>query len=103
MPCCLLGICSRTIVAQFPAISLYRRVLKAAPVSARTLGDHLRITRIDRKLTQAQVAQLMAVAHQTVRKWEANLTGITPAHRVKIIRFLGYDPFRNSRKSNRRP
>ncbi|MEJ7606669.1 MAG: helix-turn-helix transcriptional regulator [Bryobacteraceae bacterium] len=73
------------------------------PAKAQTLGDHLRIIRVDRNLTQAQVAQQLLVAYQTVHKWEANLTVIAYANRAKIIRFLGYDPSRKSRQSNRQP
>ncbi|MEJ7605175.1 MAG: helix-turn-helix transcriptional regulator [Bryobacteraceae bacterium] len=69
---------------------------------AQTLGDHLRIARIDRSLTQLQVAQHLAVAYQTVQKWETNVTGITPANRAKIMGFLRYDPCRQRRESNRR-
>jgi hypothetical protein len=50
--CALLDICSRTIVAQFSAISVYRRLLKRAPENPQTLGEHLRLVRIDRGLKQ---------------------------------------------------
>ena len=91
-PCALLDICSRTIVAQFSAISVYRRILKRAPKNPQTLGEHLRLARIDRGLKQTELAQLLGVAYQTVEKWEHNLVLMSPKSRARVVAFLGYDP-----------
>lgn len=88
----LLGICSRTIVAQFPEISVYRRVLKGAPTNPQTLGEHLRLARIDRGLKQTELADLLSVVYQTVVKWELNLIPISRKSRPRVIAFLGCDP-----------
>ena len=92
IPCALLDICSRTIVAQFSAISAYRRILKRAPENPQTLGEHLRLARIDRGLKQTELAQLLGVVYQTVEKWEHNLVPMSPKSRASVVAFLGYDP-----------
>ena len=59
---------------------------------SKTLGEHLRRVRIDRKLTNVQVAHLLGVAYQTVEKWEHNRATIGPQSRPKVIAFIGYNP-----------
>jgi DNA-binding XRE family transcriptional regulator len=92
VPLAQLGICSRTIVSPFPAISLYRRILKRAPQNPQTLGEHLRLSRIDRGLKQTELADLLGVVYQTVVKWELNLIAISRKSRPRVVNFLGYDP-----------
>ena len=91
-PLALLGICDRKTVAHFPSISVYRRSLKRASATPQTLGEHLRLARIDRDLKQTEVAELVDVVYQTVVKWEHNLVPIGPRSRPRVIAFLGYDP-----------
>ena len=92
IPCALLDICSRTILAQFSAISVYRRLLKRAPENPQTLGEHLRLARIDRGLKQTELAQMLGVVYQTVEKWEHNLVPMSSNSRARVVAFLGYDP-----------
>lgn len=58
-----------------------------------TLGDHLRKVRIQRKLSQPQVAKMINVSDETILSWEKNNTEPTPKDASKIIKFLGYFPF----------
>ena len=99
--CALLDICSRTIVARFPEVSVYRRIQKAVSSHPQTLGEHLRLARVDRNLTNVQVAQILGVAYQTVERWEHNRNPISPKSRLKIVAFIGYDPKATTDKSNR--
>ena len=71
---------------------MYRRRLRQVPEHPRTLGEHLRRARVDRKMTNVEVAHILGVAYQTVEKWEHNRTAIGPESRPKVIAFLGYDP-----------
>lgn len=89
MPLALLGICDRRIVASFPPVSVYRRSKKGAPTNPQTLGERLRLARIDRGMTHVQVADVLGVAYQTVERWEHNRCRITPRHQRKIIALLG--------------
>ncbi len=67
-------------------------MLKGAPIHPQTLGEHLRLARIDRGLNQVKVAALLGVVYQTVVKWEHNLIPIGPKSRARLVVFLGYDP-----------
>ena len=58
--CGLLGICQRQVTASFPKASRHLRKIKHAPEVAKTLGEHLRLARIDRGLKQTEVARVSA-------------------------------------------
>jgi transcriptional regulator with XRE-family HTH domain len=47
---------------------------------------------VDLALTNAQVAQILGVAYQTIERWEHDRTPITAKNRQKIIAFIGCDP-----------
>jgi len=62
------------------------------PEKLETLGDHLRATRLARRLKQREVADKIGVKRGTVNKWERN-AGTPRAQDVPgILEFLGYDP-----------
>lgn len=71
---------------------MYQRILKRAPVNPQTLGEHLRLARIDRSLKQKELSELLGVVYQTVVKWELNMKPISQKSRARVIAFLGYDP-----------
>lgn len=60
-------------------------------MNPQTLGDHLRLARIDRGMTQVEVADILGVAYQTVERWEHNRRPVTPRDRAKIAAFIGID------------
>lgn len=63
------------------------------PAALDTLGDHLRKTRLDRGLSQSDVARLLNVTEDTVTGWELNRHK-PPARLAKvIIQFLGFCPY----------
>lgn len=62
------------------------------PVECKTLGDHMRKTRIDKGLSQAKVATLLNVTEGTVTGWELGHHAPQVPQRARIIRFLGFDP-----------
>lgn len=65
----------------------------AYPAKLDTLGDHLRKTRIDRGLSQPEVARILHVTPDTVTGWELNRHQ-PPARLAKtIITFLGFCPY----------
>lgn len=64
----------------------------AYPTDLNTLGDHLRKVRLDRGLSQPEVAKILKVATDTVTGWELNRHE-PPARLAKaIIAFLGFCP-----------
>ena len=58
-----------------------------------TLGDHLRKIRLDRGLSQPQVAETLKVTTDTVTYWETNRCEPTAQMAKRIIEFLGYVPY----------
>ena len=72
-----------------------RPINPAYPTNLNTLGDHLRKVRLDRGLSQPQVAKLLKVTTDTVTGWELNRHQ-PPARLAKgIIKFLGYMPLKD--------
>lgn len=65
----------------------------AYPAGLNTLGDHLRKTRLDRGLSQPEVARALNVATDTVSGWELNRNQPSLKHAKAITDFLGYIPF----------
>lgn len=58
-----------------------------------TLGEHLRKARMQRELSQPQVARLLGTDAETILNWEKNRNTPTPKWAKKIIEFLDYFPF----------
>jgi DNA-binding XRE family transcriptional regulator len=65
----------------------------AYPEELNTLGDHLRKVRLDRGLSQPDVAKLLRVATDTITCWELNRNQPSAKLAKRIISFLGYFPF----------
>lgn len=69
-----------------------RPINPAYPVKLETLGDHLRKVRLDRGMSQGEVARLLQVTTDTITGWELNRHK-PQARAIKLIyRFLGYNP-----------
>jgi len=64
------------------------------PNPIRTIGDHIRISRLANGLTQAQVAEEIGVTATAIGEWETNKR--TPSERFlpRITSFVGYEPIR---------
>jgi site-specific DNA recombinase len=76
-------------------LSLSRPVIppKGYPGNPKTIGERIRRTRLDRGLTQLQVAKIIGVDEFTVINWELGKTEPQLQCIPKIIEFLGYVPF----------
>jgi transcriptional regulator with XRE-family HTH domain len=72
---------------------------KAYPQELKTLGDHLRKRRLDLKLLQKNVAQILGVKEATVWNWENNRTSPGLHYIPRIVEFLGYAPFNAESKT----
>jgi len=62
------------------------------PGSTITPGDHVRRARLDRGLTQKQLAELLEVTSSTVNSWEKGRSMPTIFTLPPLIAFPGYDP-----------
>jgi len=69
-----------------------RPINPAYPKQLETLGDHLRATRLDKGLSQPEVAKILKVNPDTVTGWELNRHEPPARMAKKIIQFLGYVP-----------
>ena len=78
--------CHFTLLAKIPPSRAY-------PISLTTLGDHIRKRRLDVKLLQKDVAEILGVDTMTVNNWERNRCGPKLYLFPKIVQFLGYNPF----------
>lgn len=58
-----------------------------------TIGDYLRKTRLERKLSQPKVAKIIGVTASIVTYWELNQRIPTVKKMPKIVSFIGYFPF----------
>lgn len=64
----------------------------AYPEDLVTLGDYLRKTRLDRSMTQPEVARLLGVTTETVIGMELNRYEPRPRTAQKVIEYLGFIP-----------
>ena len=81
--------CGARLKARKPLPATYPHTLD-------TLGDHLRKRRLDLGLRQTDVAEQLKVDETTIANWELNRMAPALAFIPKIIRVLGYPPFRTS-------
>jgi DNA-binding transcriptional regulator YiaG len=65
----------------------------AYPRELNTLGYHLRKVRLNRELSQLDVARILRVTTDTVTNWELNRNQPRAKFAKRIISFLGYIPF----------
>ena len=89
----------RTIIPALPfchfALKAQKPLSPTYPSSPETLGDHIRKRRLDLKLYQKQVAEILGCDEDSVCYWENNRTSPALKFIPKIIQFLGYNPYGN--------
>ena len=81
------------------ALPFSRIVIKATkpkdkqyPTEVVTLGDHLRVVRLDRGLLQREVGYQMGVDAKSILHWETNQKPPSVRFYPAIMNFLGYCP-----------
>jgi DNA-binding XRE family transcriptional regulator len=86
----------RSIRTDIPALPFCNVSLKAAkplppayPKVLYTLGDHIRKKRLDLKLQQKEVADIIGVEEATIYNWENNRSSPAIRYLPKIREFLG--------------
>lgn len=76
-----------------PCIIRVLRKSRHYPKELNTLGDHIRIKRLDLDLEQKEVALLFKINHETIKNWENNNTKPGIKYYPAIMNFLGYCPY----------
>jgi transcriptional regulator with XRE-family HTH domain len=61
-----------------------------------SLGEHLKKRRIELRLMQAEVAKQMGEKSSTYANWENGFYAPSRKKLSKIIKFLGFDPFKSA-------
>ncbi len=84
-----LPICQITLKASKPNEKPYPKELV-------TIGDHIKKKRLDLNLTQNDVAKQIGVKEESVYNWENNRSKPKVYLLPKIIKFLGYVPFKHT-------
>lgn len=67
------------------------RVLRI-PMEPKTIGDHIRLRRLELKRLQKEVAARLGVTTSCVFNWEANTSQPEIRYMPAVIQFLGYNP-----------
>jgi site-specific DNA recombinase len=62
------------------------------PIEPKTIGDHIRRTRLSMKLLQKDVAERLGVKKTTIYTWEGNYAAPEAKYMPAIMNFLGYNP-----------
>jgi ribosome-binding protein aMBF1 (putative translation factor) len=81
----VLTICEIELTANVPKPKGY-------PKSPTTYGDYLKQARLDKRITQPELAQELNVFTSTIDKWERQKIKPNTKNKEKIIAFLGYNP-----------
>lgn len=86
-------------VAFLPSVPVRLKWLKPKEpqIEPRTLGEHLRRSRLQRNLTQKGAASLLGVDSGTVFNWEKGRTKPPVCAVPRLAQFLGYDPYAQAR------
>ncbi len=74
---------------------------KAYPITMKTIGDHVRKSRLDLKLYQKDVAKVIGLDMFAVCNWENNLTSPQLYILPKVFDFLGYTPLQRNKTTLR--
>jgi DNA-binding XRE family transcriptional regulator len=88
----MLPFCHLTLTAKKPLPPGYPQILK-------TLGDHLKKRRLDLKLLQKEVAEIIGVDEITIYYWENNRVEPSLLYIPDVIKFLAYIPFKTTSNS----
>jgi DNA-binding XRE family transcriptional regulator len=65
---------------------------KGSNVNPVTLGDYLKLYRLENGYTSFEMSLELDVYNSTIYKWENNLTKPQGKNLNKIIEFMGFDP-----------
>ena len=65
---------------------------KETDFEPQTLGEHLKRCRLQRKLSQSSVAQILEVNPNTILNWEKGHTEPPVEALPALLQLLGYDP-----------
>ena len=85
-----MGIAERTVRVEFAGNHSNLKLAKALKMSVKTLGDWLKVKRLERNLTPGRVAAKMGITCSVVRAWESDEVRPSDAHLARLAEVLGF-------------
>ncbi len=75
------------------SIKTERPLPRTYPKELKTVGDHIRKKRLELKLLQKEVAQILGVTKDTFTYWEVGRFSPRLQYIPKVVEFIGYVPY----------
>ena len=86
-----MGIAQRTVQVNYQSNPKQLKLSKLLKSNVKTLGDWLKVKRLEKNLTPGHVAEKMGIATSLVRAWES-CTRQPDIHQIKLLAaILGFD------------
>jgi transcriptional regulator with XRE-family HTH domain len=73
---------------------------KGYPKEPKSLGEQIKIKRMDQKMLQKELGKILGVSECTIFNWEKNRNQPSIKYLPKIYEFLGYQPLENTDKQD---
>jgi len=70
---------------------MQRRNFKCVPTTPKTLGDHIRLKRLEKGLTQGKVVASVGVTMKLLSAWERDLAMPSGEEWSRLVSLLGLD------------
>jgi ribosome-binding protein aMBF1 (putative translation factor) len=86
-----LGIAQRSIRLEYHANIGNRKRAKALKLSMKTVGDWLKVKRLEKNLTRSHVAAKMGIATHLVCSWESFILKPNSSQLKALSQILGFD------------
>jgi ribosome-binding protein aMBF1 (putative translation factor) len=86
-----LAFCHRQIKTSRAHIPIERNIRKSFPVTLTTLGDHIKAKRVEKDLTQRELAQMMDIGRALLQRWERDRKLPDQEDWQKLVEILGVD------------
>jgi len=64
-----------------------------------TLGEHLKKKRFNAGIRQSEAAKMLGVGTVSMSKWECDKLFPTVPYHARLIKYLGYNPFKELAKA----
>jgi len=94
----MLPFCDRSVtVARKDVAPVWTRSFPIAKEPT-TLGEHLKKKRFGSGIRQSKAAQMLEVSARTLSLWECDRLFPTVPYHARIIKYMGYDPFKKLTK-----
>jgi DNA-binding XRE family transcriptional regulator len=94
----MLPLCDLVVIA--PLKNILPVWSRSFPVSKQpqTIGEHLKKKRFSAGIRQLEAAQILGVSDRSLSLWECDRLLPTAPYHARVIKYLGYDPFKRLTK-----